>query len=284
VEILGDRLVKRLKRLALRHPELSLRLAAGLGALFGPGSRWAPQAAEITALFGETAPRAITAIQRRMAADVLRSLSLDALVNRRGAAAIADRVQRVHPERLLSLREKGEPVVIVTGHVGGGRGVAAALEILGVPARVGTLRPAPAVMGCVRFETLGDPLQAVGFLRRAALDLDQGIVPVVSFDGIVDGNIATSFLGRSIRVARGLPFLAARGARMLPVTSRWMGRTGGVEVTFHPPLPAREKHVSDAVWVNTIVGWFEDYVRRNPGELRLWRFRQLVEAERAGSP
>jgi lauroyl/myristoyl acyltransferase len=283
VDLLSDSLVKRLKRLALRHSELSLRLAAQLGTRFGPGSQWAPKAAEITALFGERRPRAITAIQRRMAADVLRSLSIGALVNRRGVAAIADRVQLVHPERLLLLREKGERVVIVTGHVGGGRGISAALEILGVPARVGTLRPAPAVMGCVRFESLGDPLEAVGFLRRAVLDLDQGTVPVVAFDGVLDGTFATSFLGRSIRVARGLPFLAARGARMLPVTSRWIGRTGGIEVTFHPPFTAREEHASDAAWVDTIVVWFEDYVRRNPGELRLWQFRQLVEAERAGS-
>jgi lauroyl/myristoyl acyltransferase len=282
VELLSDNLVKRLKRLALRRPELALRLAAGLGTLFGPGSRWAPKAAEITALFGERRPRAITAIQRRMAADVLRSLSVGARVNRLGVMAIADRVRLVHPERILSLREQGERVVIVNAHVGGGRGIAAALERLGVPARVATLLPAPAVTGCVRFETLGDPLRSVGYLRRAAQDLDQGIVPVVAFDGAADGTIATSFLGRSIRVARSLPFLAAQGARMLPVTSRWVGRTGALEVTFHSPFPAPEEHASDDAWLKTIVAWFDDYVRRNPSELRLWKFRELLEAERVG--
>jgi lauroyl/myristoyl acyltransferase len=280
VEILSNSLVKRLKRLALRHPELSLRLAAQLGTRFGPGSQWAPQAEEITALFGERRPRAITAIQRRMAADLLRSLSIGAVVNRRGVAAIADRVQLVHPERILSLREQGERVVIVTAHVGGGRGVSAALERLHVPARVATLRPAPAVMGSVRFESPGDELRGASFLRRAATDLGQGIVPVVTFDGALNGTIVTSFLGRRIRLSRGLPFLAARGARMLPVTSNWVGRTGTIEVTFHPAFPTRREHVSDGAWLESIVGWFEDYVRRNPSELRLWKFRELLEAER----
>ncbi len=283
MDLLGDRVVKRLKRAALRHPDAALRAAAVLGTLLGPGSRWAPTPAEIAAVLGESEPRAVRAIQGRMAANVLRSLALGAVLNRRGVAAASDRVHVVHSERLLSPRAEGRPVVAVVAHVGAGRGGSAMFEKLGVPARVATLRGTPAVTGYVQFETVGDGLRAAGFLRRAAADLAEGIVPIVPFDGALDGAIPVSFLGRQLDVGRGLPFLAARGARLLPVTSRWIGNTGRIETTIHPPFPdfadpATEQ--SGHALAQTIARWFEDYVLRNPGELRLWKFQDLHEAKR----
>lgn len=286
MELLSDRLVKRLKRVALRNPELALRLAAGLGTLLGPGSRWSPTPEQIAIVLGEQKPRAVRAIQRRMAANVLRSLALGAVANRRGVASLADRVRVVHPERLLSLREHGTPLVAVVAHLGAGRGASAAFQKLGVPARVATLRPPPAVMGCVRFERVDDATRAAGFLRRAAADLEQGIVPVVPFDGALDGTVPVSFLGRRLEVGRGLPFLAARGARLFPVTSRWVGNSGRIETTFHSPFPelgARPSEDHERDLVESIARWFEGYVRRNPGELRLWKLRDLHAAKPAAA-
>jgi len=284
VDLLSRRVVKRLKRLALRNPDVALRAAASLGTILGPGSRWAPTPAEIAAVLGEREPRAVRAIQRRMAANVLRSLALGAVHNRHGLAVSVDRVRVVHPERLLSFREQGTPLVVVLAHVGvGSTGV---FDQLGVPARAAALRRAPAVTGRVQFETVDSPLRAARFLRRAAADLEDGVVPVLPFDGSLDGNIATSFLGRQLGVGRGLPFLAMRGARLLPVTNRWLGNSGRIEATIHPPFPglgARASEEQQRALVETIARWFEDYVRRNPGELNVWKLRELYAAKPARS-
>lgn len=284
MELLNERLVKRLKRLALRNPDLALRLAAGLGTALGPGSRWSPTPEEIALVLGERRPSAVRAIQRRIAANVLRSLALGAVANRRGLASLADRVDVVHGERLLALREQRTPLVAVLAHLGAGRGASAAFEKLGVPARIATLRPPPAVMGCVRSERVDDATRAARFLRRAAADLEKGVVPMVPFDGALAGTIPVSFLGRQLEVGRGLPFLAARGARLLPVTSRWVGNSGRIETTIHPPIPelgAQPSEDLEREFVEMIAAWFEGYVRRNPGELRLWKLRDLYAAKPA---
>jgi lauroyl/myristoyl acyltransferase len=282
VDLLGPGVVKRLKRLALHSPGLALGAAASAGTLLGPGSRWAGTPAEIADVLGVREPRAVRAIQRRMAANALRSLALGAIHNRRGLAASADRVHVVGAERLLALRERGIPVVVVTAHVGvGNTGV---FDLLGVPARAAALQRAPAGTAQIHFEAVYTPVQAARFLRNAAADLAQGVVPLLPFDGASDGNLAISFLGRQLGVGRGLLFLAMRGARLLPLTNRWLGSSGRIEVTLHPPFPELDAQASreeQRALAETIGRWFEDYVRRDPGELSVWKLRELHAAKPA---
>jgi lauroyl/myristoyl acyltransferase len=281
MDLLTHRAVKRLKRTALRRPEVALRLAAQLGIALGPGSRWAPTAAEIEAVLGVRDPRRIRAIQRRIAANGLRDVTLGALVNRRGLATITDRVQVLHEERLLETRAERAPTVLVFGHFGAGRGVSAALECLGIPSRIASMRRLPGAEGHVEVVRVNDPASAARFLRRSLARLPQGVVPGLAFD--CHGTLEASFLGRRLSVARGMALLASQSALLLPVTSRWLGNTASIETEFHPAFPQPESppHAADErAWVAGIAGWFEDYIRRHPGELRLRRLQQLAKAPR----
>lgn len=273
--------VKRLKRTAVRHPEVALRLAAQLGVVLGPGSRWAPSTAEVEAVLGVRDPRRIRAIQRRIAANGLRDVTLGALVNRRGLATISDRVRVLHGARILEPRTERTPTVLVFGHFGAGRGVSAALERLGIPSRMASMRRVPDAAGHVEVVRVTGPASAARFLRRSLAELPQGVVPGLAFD--CHGTLETSFLGRRMGVARGMALLASRGALVLPVTTRWVGNTGSIETEFHPAFPQPGPTpcaAEERAWVAGIAGWFESYVRRNPGELRLRRLQQLAKAPR----
>jgi lauroyl/myristoyl acyltransferase len=282
VDLLTPGAVKRLKRTALRHPETALRLAAQLGVALGPGSRWAPTAAEVEAVLGVADPRAIRAIQRRIAANGLRDVTMGAVVNRRGLAAVGDRVRVLHEERLLEPRDAGTPTLLVVGHIGAARGVTAALERLGIPSLMASMRLTPAAGGHVEVVPVRGPASGTRFLRRSLARLAQGVVPGLACD--CHGTQQASFLGRRVGVARGMALLASRGARLLPVTSRWVGNSGTIESEFHPALP-QAPSCPDAdeagAWLAGIAAWFERYIRRHPGELRLRRLQQLARAPRA---
>jgi len=279
VDLLTHGAVKRLKRAALRRPELALRLAAQLGVALGPGSRWAPTAAEIEAVLGVRDPRRIRAIQRRIASNGLRDLMLGAVVNRRGLAAVTDRVRVLHEARLLEPRAERTPTVLVFGHCGAGRGVSAALERLGIPSRVASMRRAPDASGHVEVVQVTGPTSAARFLRRSLAELPEGVVPGLAFDW--NGTLEASFLGRHLGIARGMALLASRGALLLPVTTRWVGSTGSIETEFHPAFPQlgpTPGAAEERAWVAGIAGWFENYIRGHPGELRLGRLQQLARA------
>lgn len=279
MDLLTHGAVKRLKRTALRHPEVALRVAAQLGVVLGPGSRWAPTAAEVDAVLSVRDPRRIRAIQRRIAANGLRDVILGALVNRRGLATITDRVRVHHEARLLEPRTERTPTVLVFGHFGAGRGVSAALERLGIPSRMASMRRVPDAAGHVEVVRVTGPASAARFLRRSLAQLPEGVVPGLAFDW--HGTLEASFLGRQLGVARGMVLLASRGALLLPVTTRWVGNTGSIETEFHPAFPQPGPTpcaAEERAWVAGIAGWFEGYIRRHPGELRLGRLQQLARA------
>lgn len=279
MDLLTHGAVKRLKRTALRRPEVALHLAAQLGVVLGPGSRWAPTAAEVETVLGVADPRGIRAIQRRIAANGLRDVTLGAVVNRRGLAAAGDRVRVLHEDRLLEPRTVGTPTVLVFGHFGAARGVTAALERLGIPSQVASMRRKPAAGGLVEVVRVRGPASGARFLRRSLARLPEGVVPGLAFD--CHGAQQASFLGRRVGVARGIALLASRGALLLPVTTRWVGNTGSIETEFHPAFPQPGPTpcaAEERAWVAGIAGWFEGYVRRHPGELRLGRLQQLARA------
>lgn len=279
MDLLTHGAVKRLKRTALRRPEVALRLAAQLGAALGPGSRWAPTAAEVEALLGVENARGIRTIQRRIAANGLRDVTLGALVNRGGLAAVTNRIRVLHEARLLELRAERTPTVLVFGHFGAARGVSAALEHLGIPSRVASMRRVPPAAGHVEMARVTGPASAARFLRRSLAELPQGVVPGLAFD--LHGSLQAPFLGRQLGVTRGMALLASRGALLLPVTTRWVGKTGSIETEFHPPFPQPGPAAcatEERAWVAGIAGWFEAYIRRHPGKLRLRRLQQLARA------
>jgi len=244
--------------------------------------------AELTAVLGETDARAMGAIRRRIAANALRDLALGALVNRRGLRAVGERMVVVGAERLLELRASGTPVVAVMAHVGAQRSVTAALEKLRIPAQVASLQRTPRVIDAVRYAPLDDSASGTRFLRRALADLQRGIVPVLAIDGAVGSTRAVTLLGREARVARGLAVLAGAGARLVPLTGRWVGLSGRIETTVHEPLPTPPPGARDEAWEEAVLGcavrWLEAYIRGHPSEMRLDKVRTLARAPRAPGP
>jgi hypothetical protein len=51
---------------------------------------------------------------------------------------------------------------------------------------------------------------------------------------------------------------------------------------MHPPFPeldARASHEEQRALAEAIGHWFEDYVRADPGELSVWKLRELYAAK-----
>jgi len=284
VEILGIEAVRRLKRMTRHHPGLGLRLAAGLGAALGPGSRWAPPDVEVAAVLGSQERRAIRRVQRRVAANTLRDVALGSIVNRGGLGAVTERVRVVGAERLLELRARGTPVVVLLAHVGVLHAAGFTLEKLAIPARMMKTGRMPRVVEHVQYTLVRDALSAVRFLRQALVDLSRGIVPLVAMDASFAAVPDLAVFGRPVHAGRGLARLARTGARLVPLTGRWIGSSALIETTVHPPLPEPRRDASDPAWESEVVDgcvrWLERYLRENPGEMWPWDSSSLAGVPR----
>jgi lauroyl/myristoyl acyltransferase len=271
----GRRTIRWLRSTSKSRLPLALRAAGLVGGAFGPVSSWAPSREEVRAVFPD-AP--VDRVQRRIAANLLRDLSLAAVANREGSVAVLDRVDVVGAGPLLELQRSGAPLVIVFGHLGARRGPPLAVEKLGIPARLTVEGKRPRRMGCVQWQEVHDAGTATRFLRDALQDLKKGTVPVVAVDRAHGSGPEVRFLGRRIRVSRGLAALARAGATLVPMRAVW---TPGprIEVTVLPPLPGLEGRrgaEAEARFLQTCVGWVQDYATAHPGELGLAETRHLA--------
>jgi hypothetical protein len=267
------KLLKRLKRIAAKRPALGLRLAAGFGYALGPrvGAVFVPSAQQLTTLLGPMKSGAVRRLQRRIAAQEFRTHVHKSVLRRRGAPGMLPLVRIASAEPLLRLRREGTPVVAVFWHCGARGGVELGLIRLGVLAYVAMLseprRPDPGF----RWDRVFDPFSSVRFLKQSAKELAQGTVVVMSLDGVGGTPLEdTTFLGCHFPFARGPAILARRaGARLVPTTTRWMGMSGRIEVTFHDPLPEpavsrkAEKEFEDALRVSG-ARFFDRHLRAHP--------------------
>lgn len=266
MDVLSLDRVRWVKRATRRSPKLGLRLAAALGAAFGPGSEWAPTPSELRVVFPGCDVRAL---QRRIAATLLRDVALASLANRLGSAAVVDHVRIAGAEHLLEPLRAGVPVVVVYGHVGPRRAVPLAVEKLGIPARLATEGTLPRRIGCVEWEDVSDTVSAGNFLRNALLDLTRGIVPIISVDHSHGSGPEFSYLDRRVRVGRGLAMLARAGATLVPMRGTWVGWSSRIEVTALPPLVGLTRDASrdaETAFLQRCLDWLDAYLRAHPEE------------------
>ena len=274
-------LVKRLKRLTVRHPVLGLRLAAVLGGLLAERSWWAPTRSDVAVLFADSHPGRVARIQRRIAALELRNHAFGALLNKRGPEAALPLIRVAGAETILGLREQGVPVVVIFAHVGAVRSVSAALAKLGLPVSVAAARRPRRGGGDVRFHEVGGAASGARFLREALRDLEAGRVVALAVDLPTPDQARhqVPFLGRSVPAAAGPAILARMaGARVVPMTSRWLGASERIEVTVHPPLPVPAEADFEAALTGSAMRFFEGYVRANPGEVRKQYLERFLRA------
>lgn len=279
----GTRVVRRLNRLTLSRPSVGLCLAALAGFTLGPrlGEQWWPSAGELEDLFGPLDRRRAGILQRRISATELRNRATTYLLRHGGPAPLAARI-RVHgAEGFQRLEDEKVPVAVVFWHLGAVRAVETALHALGHPILSATYLVPRGPDPGYRWRVVDSAAAGAQFVVESLRELKRGTVPVLALDGHARGGRRVPFLGRDIPIPGGAGALAVRGgARLVPVTSRWVGLTSRVEVVLHEPLPAVAAGRSDAdrefAAVRSAVRWFEEYLLAHPEDLRLWNTRAVV--------
>jgi SAM-dependent methyltransferase len=167
------------------------------------------------------------------------------------------------------------------------RATSVALRALGVPALFAVARwnrEPDSDHDVVRYARLQTSADEARFLKRAHRALADGRIVGVNLDVVRAGGEDGFFLGRRIRVGRGAAALARlTGARLVPVTRRFLGMSGRIEVTFHEPiadgdLDRASGMAFDGALLTRATAWFEAQARNHPGSLRRDRLESLLAA------
>jgi hypothetical protein len=274
----AKRVAKWVRRIAIAHPRVGLLLSARIGYWGGDrlAARVLPSLDELSAVFGELEPRRAGRIRRELASHDHYNRTLKYLIRKRGIQSVLPllRVQSEPLERLLS---ENIPVVVIGWHLGPYCHLMAGLHTLGRKALLAALKPnkVPEKIGRLEVRALeGGGLQA-GFLRRAVEVLKTGGIVAMAVDGPLGASHSARYLDQPIQIGRGAASLARiTGARLMPVTARWVGHSGRWEIRFHPALPEpqvdrKQADLFEAKLLDATVGWFDDFTRRNPGLVRL---------------
>jgi lauroyl/myristoyl acyltransferase len=272
------------------EPRAGLALAGALGARLGPraGPRRCPPERWLAHLLPELDAAELARARREIASLEFRNRALRRLLERRGVAPLLPLLE-VRAEPLLELLAARERIVVASWHMGPYWASSAALEKLGVPALFAVHRARPARGArALRWFELADELPA-RFLKRAVDELAAGRTVGMALDFPLGALARQPFLGGTLAVARGAAAVARiAGARLVPVTRRWIGRSSRIEVTFHAPIPEpaaprAEAERFEAELLAAALRFFEERLRADPGSLRIAQLRQLL-APRAAAP
>jgi hypothetical protein len=276
-------LIRRINRVALKHPRWGLRVAAAAGFALGPraGPAWAPTTAEVTDMLGDLGPLQIALLRRRIAAAELRNRSLIHVLKKRGPGPILPLLRVRGAAGFRHLRDQKVPVIAVFFHQGVIRSTETALSMLGHPIRLASTQAPRGPDPGFRWRIVTDTYSATRFLMESLKDLKRGGIPILAFDGDAElDHPRVPFFGRDIWVPPGLGILARRSAaRVVPVTSRWVGASSTIEVTLHEPIaePGGSRR-GDPEWDRELLAntsrWFEGHLRSHPAELRPLNFRE----------
>jgi SAM-dependent methyltransferase/lauroyl/myristoyl acyltransferase len=282
------RLARGAKKLAVgvtrRNPALGLRIAGLLGhlAALNPRTRRAPTAEDVRELFGELDPRPVQRIRRRIASLEFRNEMMTEVVMRHGLEPLVGLVTAVRAEPLLRLRAAGVPVITIGWHLGPFRALPLALRKLAIRSLVGIWEvhgESDREGDVVRCANLAEGANSNAFLKRAHRVLKDGCVVCLQLDWFREDIETVSFLRRRVGVGRGAASLARlTGARLLPVTSRFVGTSGRIEVVLHEPIPdadldRAQGDAFDHALLTRAAKWFEARAVEEPGQLRPERLR-----------
>jgi SAM-dependent methyltransferase len=134
----------------------------------------------------------------------------------------------------------------------------------------------------VRCANLAGGANNNAFLKRAHRVLKDGCVVCLQLDWLREDRESVSFLGRRVGAGRGAVSLARlTGARLLPVTSRFVGGGGKIEVVIHEPIPDDDLDRAnggafDRAMLARAARWFEARAIEEPGVLRPKRLRWMI--------
>jgi lauroyl/myristoyl acyltransferase len=269
---------------------LALAALAGRAAGARAGADFTLTPDEVRALLGPLSHSQVSRLRRRIAGEELRNRCARALVRERGTGPLAALVRVRGADRLRELLREKVPVVAVGWHAGAFRSAPLGIARLGIPTLVATGKPLGRAAEQsdlpLRYAQMGEGGGALGgaqFLKQALAHLADGGVAFFFVDNFdVEGRIRLPFCGRLLPLARGATTLArvARG-RVLPVSSRWLGLGGAIEVRIHEPLPEPPTPRSAGLaWETELLArigaTFEAEARAHPERLRLWRWRELA--------
>lgn len=245
-----------------------------------------PSAAEISRLFegfDSPAVRDPTRTARQMSKLRYQNRALIAMVARRGIDPIIAITDPSAAARFERVRDPSSPTILVGWHVGPIFGLTGFLSQHKVPMLVIRASAHYEARGSMEFAfTAGGMQQRTTAVLRAVRRLKSGGLVVIASDGPdFSESIEVRCFGRAMRIARG-PYALARMTRasIVPVAPRWM-TDGRIHVEVGPPLAVPtvvdgDNDRFEQAYAQASADWFEAYVLAHPGDLWLYRLRQLL--------
>lgn len=277
--------------LTLADPRAGLGLAGGVGRLASRLAGYASSPDEVGALFPELSPARRVRIAREIAAGVFKNRALRRLVQVGGLERLAPWVRWQGVERLQRLREKQEPVVLITWHMGPLLGIAAGLLRLKMPVLViratPVYRPPPNIEVCL---TWNRPELGRQAFERAVGRLRAGGMVILAVDGGAVSTRPVVVLGRPTVFASGAAKLARMtGATVIPIITHWGSRGAVIDVVVDDPLPSprlsrgAERAFENALLAEAAKRW-EVHIRAAAEELHPQTVERLLTVPKLGQP
>jgi lauroyl/myristoyl acyltransferase len=253
-------------------------------------------------LFGPRLPVHEGIVAAQVVLNEYRNICVDKLRDLEGFRAIAELVQHREVPLLHEFHAARRPAILVLAHLGARFAGAAALQRLGVPAAIfmrafgpQASREAEAfaarLPGMEYLQVAGSAESGALQLRRAIQRLRAGGMVAIAADADVTAQrrIPVRYLGRQIHVGRG-PALMARisGAPVVPIVAAFLPTGLGISLQVGDPLPPpvvsplADAALEQAV-AQSILSWFESFVRGSPGQMRVRQLNMLAQAPRAAA-
>jgi hypothetical protein len=220
----------------------------------------------VAALFGTRVAAEAREIARRSAALRFKNHAALALLQKKGLAALADRVSSAHAQPPASL-VSAKRAILLSSHVGVHNGVSAALHRWGIEAFV------------LPLQGVDQPQRRAMALRTAIDVLRDGGRVLAVMDGPFGAHSApVDCLGRRIVLRRGAFALAClTNAVMLPAVARW-SEHGDIEPFVDEPLPAAPGRCGERELTRLAASWLERYLTAHPEEAWPYTIANFLDA------
>lgn len=262
-------------------------MGAILGMVAGsPLVRWKPELSEdLIDLIGPLEPSRLRRLRREIACTHYRNRVLYEMVQEGAVDKLTDLISVANPEPLQRLHSSGTPVIVVGWHQGPTRAGSSALRKLGLPSLYAVFARdgEPDNEGDVlRYADLRRGAADAAFMKRAYDALRAGTIVGLNLDWQRQSGEMVSFLDRRIHVGRGVASLARlTGARIVPVTRRFIGGGARIEVRFHEPIDAEDldpatRATFESALLDRLMRRLDVEARKDPGSFRIDRIQWLL--------
>ena len=249
-----------------------------------------PSVAEISRLFdGFDSPAVRDPLRtaRQMSELRYQNRALFAMVARHDIDSVIALTDPSAVAQFERFRNPSSPTILVGWHVGPIFGLTGFLSHQKLPVLALRASGHYAARGSMEFAfTSGGMEQRTTAVRRAVRHLKNGGLVAVASDGPdFSESVEVRCLGRAMHLARG-PYALARmtGASIVPLAPRWT-RDGRICIEVGSPLAVPvvvdgDNNRFEQAYAQASADWFETYALAHPGDLWLYRLRQLLANER----